>query len=226
VTLTALAALNVQTARRDRLARELATATGLSLGAVRSRLARAHGRTLLRNLFADVWHVEDRARRDEAVEPLAQPRAAAGQPRTIHRVRQEFTTSCGVAVVAMFARVAHADAMKVMFPQPRRAFYTYLHDIKRALDHFGVRYAVRWHRFRSWQQIPTTSLVKVKWQVDGKIGYHWMVFQRRDNGSWNVIDPDPPRRSGTQRLSRSELEGYRGITYLPVEARRPESVRS
>lgn len=47
--------MSVETARRERRANDIATLTGLSVAAVRGRLTRAHGRTLLRNAFVDVW---------------------------------------------------------------------------------------------------------------------------------------------------------------------------
>ena len=103
--------------------------------------------------------------------------------------------------------------MAVLFPNGGRVFYTHLHELKRAFDHFGVRYGPRWHRFITWERIPTTSLVKVK---SGK-WFHWVVFQRKRDGAWAVIDPDPPR-PGTQRLTRGEITEYAGVTYMPVEA--------
>jgi hypothetical protein len=121
----------------------------------------------------------------------------------------------------MFARVSEPDAMAVLFPKRGRTFYTHLHQLKRALDHFGIRYDPRWRRFVSWDAIPTTSLVKVRWDEGGRKGFHWVIFQRRSDGDWNVIDPDPPRR-GTLRLTEAESERYMGVTYMPVEARLPE----
>lgn len=224
---TTLRDASVQTARQAGLAKEIASLTGLSVAAVRGRLARAHGRKLLRNLFADVWS-------PGPVPRTASPRRAArtepdrgrvsqtvqSPERTIHRVRQAFTTSCGVAVVAMFARVSHEEAMAALFPGGARVYYTYLYQLKRALDHFGVKYGARWSRFVAWDKIPTTSLVKVKWQVNGRRGFHWVVFQRRKDGGWAVIDPSPGR-PGTQRLDRNERRAYQGVTYLPVEPIEP-----
>ena len=209
---------SVQDARREGFAKEIALFTGLSLGAVRGRLARAHGRTLLQKVFADVWP-DGR----ERLAASGKTRERAHQ-RTIHRVRQSFSTSCGVAVVAMFARVSEAEAMAVLFPKRGRTFRTHLHQLKRALEHFGVRYDPHWRRFVSWDAIPTTSLVKVRWEEDGRKGFHWVIFQRRSDGTGNVIDPDPPRR-GTLRLSEAERESYTGVTYMPVEARLPERAR-
>jgi hypothetical protein len=223
---------SVQAARRERLAKEISAITQLSLASVRGRLARAHGRKLLRNLFADVWPKSLSA---PAAKPNPLPKGtpkpirtgtAQSPERTVHRVRQEFETSCGVAVVAMCARVSHKQAMAVLFPKPTLVFFTWPEQVKRALDHFGVKHGKRWHRFASWDEIPTTSLVKVKWEdADGGHGLHWVVFQRRADGGWTVIDPDRQNRgrsqSRTQRLSRREREQLTGVTYLPVEARPP-----
>ncbi|MBX3214066.1 MAG: hypothetical protein KF850_18670 [Labilithrix sp.] len=205
----------------------IAEKTGLSYAIVRGRLVRAHGRTLLRNLFAELWRAsrvgsKPSVRQEPAPNGPAARHPAQPAAHTIHRVRQEFSTSCGVAVVAMFARVSHREAMSIMFPNGTTGDYrTWLKDLKRALDHFGVTYASRWFRFRSWEEIPTTSLVKVRWRKsDGAAGAHWVIFQRRKTGEWRVIDPDPPR-GGTLRLSSKELSWYTGVTYLAVNAREP-----
>jgi hypothetical protein len=217
--------LNVQAARREGLAKDIAAFTGLSLTAARGRLKRAHGRSLLRNIFADVWP-EEGSLAAATPGPTARKASPGKRPaaatRTIHRVRQEFSTSCGVAVVAMFARVSHEEAMAVLFPKGGRVFYTYLYQLKRALDHFGVKYGPRLKRFSSWDDIPTTSLVKVK--PHGESWSHWVVFQRKRDGGRRVIDPDPGR-PGTQTLARDQIEQYRGVTYLLVDAVLPEDDR-
>jgi ABC-type bacteriocin/lantibiotic exporter with double-glycine peptidase domain len=163
-------------------------------------------------LFVEPLAPKKRARKRA---PKRTPKAKDAA-RTIHRVRQEFRTSCGVAVVAMFARVSHDEAMRVMFPRKRRVFYTHYTDVIRALDKFGIAHGARTHRFRRWEDIPSTSLVKVRAKdSDGKVLRHWVIYQKRDDGSWNVIDPDPGR-GGTQRLETPELRQYVGMTYLTV----------
>ncbi len=156
-------------------------------------------------------------------------RPARSEERTIHRVRQKFTTSCGVAVVGMFARVSHDDAMRIMFPTPRRVYYTHYTDIKRALDHFGVEHGGRFRRFDSWDEIPSTSLAKVKWKGEnGRFFFHWVIFQRKADGGWRVLDPDPAGQ-GTQSLSKAELSRYIPLTYLtvnPVPPRRKREAKA
>jgi len=65
-----------------------------------------------------------------------------------------------------------------------------------ALDHFGVTYGPRWSRFVSWSEIPTTSLVKVSCGAGGRTWFHWVIFQRRDDGRWGV---GGPKRFGQRR---------------------------
>ena len=141
---------------------------------------------------------------------------ASTQPRTVHRVRQEFDTSCGVAVVAMFARVSHAEALAVMFPRARRrtTFYTTHAQVIRALDHFGVPRGPRQRRIRTWDQVPSTALVAARsHHSDGS--WHWVILQRRSDGTSHVLDPDV--QAGTQRLSSAEQAHLRPISYLAVE---------
>lgn len=133
-------------------------------------------------------------------------RPARSEERTIHRVRQRFTTSCGVAVVGMFARVSHDDAMRIMFPTPRRVYYTHYTDIKRALDHFGVEHGGRFRRFNSWDEIPSTSLAKVKWRGEnGRFFFHWGSFRGRRTVGGACSIPIPqgkPHRASRRPNSR------------------------
>ena len=184
--------LNVKGARDRRLAPRIAEQTGLSYAVVRGRLTRVHGRTLVTNLFPELRAAVARkgttarkpaakSSRIVAPRPVPEPTASrAKAARTIHRVRQEFDTSCGVAVVAMFARVSHGEAMAAMFPRirnpkPSGSYLTWLKDVLRGLDHFGVEHAGRWRRFTGWAAIRSTSLVKVKIQEGRRTWYHWVV---------------------------------------------------
>jgi hypothetical protein len=124
----------------------------------------------------------------------------------------------------MLARVSHDEALAVLFPKRGTVFYTHLHQLKRALEHFGVKYGTRWMRFHSWDEIPTTSLVKVKGETNSRTWFHWVVFQRRRDGGREVIDPEPGRR-GTQRLTGREINEYKGVSYLPVQAVPPGASR-
>lgn len=159
-------------------------------------------------------------RRSDASRPPRgrAPVIPAGGANTVHRVRQKYRTSCGVAVAAMFARATHTEALEVMFPARgrKRTFYTTYADVVKALDHFGVKYEAPVKRVKDWAAIPATALVRVRWKsAEGKIGYHWVILQRRSASEWQVIDPDPGR-SGTQRLGHSEISRYTPMSYLAV----------
>jgi hypothetical protein len=219
--MTTLHDLNVQAARRDQLAKEIAAFTGLSLPAVRGRLKRAHGRRLLRNLFADVWPGESRpARQVMPAEHVSTPRSATRAPeRTIHRVRQAYVTSCGVAVVAMLACREHDEVLAFMFPRAsrRRVFYTGYRDIIAALDKFNVKHGLRSRRVSAWEQIPSTSVVL---EQTGDNDWHWVILRRKPDGGSYVLDPAADG-SGTLRLTPDEQEDYPPVSYLTVEPIRP-----
>jgi hypothetical protein len=119
----------------------------------------------------------------------------------------------------MFARVSHDEAKAVMFPKPTDAYYTTPKDVRRALDHFNIAYSPRSRRVRSWDEIPTTSLVTVR-LPNGAL--HWVIFQRRRDGEWDVIDPDSPN-TGTLRLNHDQLSDFEGVSYFEVHARVPSA---
>lgn len=219
-----LGALSVREAREKRLSEELSKITRLSRSAVYGRLRRAHGRTLLRNLFGELFKdatsVRPMTGKVAAVRPALAQSQSDSAAHTIARVRQRRKSDCGVAVVAMLARVPYEEAMKLLFPRPVREHYTSWGQVCRALDDLGVPRSPNGKPFRSWGEIPTTSLVMV--EVKGRLHQggplrHWVIFQRRANGEWRVIDPDPPRK-GTLRLADDELAPLIGLRYLPVDA--------
>lgn len=148
--------------------------------------------------------------------PIGKPsaREAPRAEHTVHRVRQVYSTSCGVAVVAMLARVSHQEALDAMFPnrKRRRTFYTGYPDVIRALEVFHVKHGDRTKRVKSWQEIPSTSVVSVK----GDGFTHWVILQKKHDGKADVIDPQPPHE-GTLRLTPVERSLYRPVSYLVVE---------
>lgn len=171
------------------------------------------------------------ARAKPKPKPQARPTVnakQAGDERTVHRVRQKYRTSCGIAAAAMLARVSHEEALAVIFPSAkgkakRRKFNTHYQDVMKALKHFGVVHAERPTRVKAWENIPATSLVKVKWfGDDGKVGWHWVVFQRKSERKWRVLDPDATRKE-TQLLTPAEYSRYTPVSYLVVNARAPHA---
>lgn len=154
-----------------------------------------------------------------AFSPSKKPGRASkqGAPHTVHRVRQERTTSCGVAVVAMLARVSHREAMKVMFPRGGRDFRTHYSDLRRALVHFGVPHAQRAIRCSSWDKVPTNAIAGVRgYDESDRAFYHWVIAQRK-GGRVVVLDPG----AEGQTLTLADPELYELQSYLPVEPRKP-----
>lgn len=165
--------------------------------------------------------------RGETQAPRGPTRVAPGASRgaektasvgpTMHRVRQAFTTSCGIAVVAMFACVEHDEALAAIFPNSKRkrAFYTTYKDVMRALDAFGVEHDVRSTPVRSWDEIPSTSLVLVKSRNSEEGWRHWVIFRKRADGKTSVLDPAPG--DGTLTLTPAGRSRYLPVSYLHVE---------
>ena len=216
MTLTArLEGSSVSQARNQQLASAIVKLTKLPPRSVGQRLRWAHGRSLLRNVFEDVWPV--------AAEPAKRPRRQKPEDEaaelTIRRIRQEYETSCGVAAAAMIAGRTHREVLPIIFPDAamgrRRRFYTHYPDVIRALNHFGVAHGERPIRVKRFSEIRTNALVKVKWQKHGDTYWHWVLLRFKAGGTSYVIDPDVQVR-GTQRLSDKQARRYTPVSYLSV----------
>lgn len=137
---------------------------------------------------------------------------------TIHRVRQVHMSSCGIAVAAMFARQRHHVVKRFMFPQPKRDYGTYYKDVWRALTHFGVEHTERKRKFVSWQDIPSTALVRIRWKdMPAARANHWVVYQKLPKG-FRVIDPG----SWGETLADINLDDCEGLDYSLVTHRTRE----
>lgn len=154
----------------------------------------------------------------EADEPAARPRRLPERDATIRRVRQVNLTSCGVAAAAMFARQDHETVKAFMFPKRRPHYGTHYEDVWGALEHFGVRHERRKRKFLSWEEIPSSALVCVRWRhyPSGK-GWHWVVFQKLKRG-FRVIDP----ASDADTLAMIDLDTVEGFDYSLVTPRTRE----
>lgn len=137
---------------------------------------------------------------------------------TIARVRQVFTTSCGVAVVAMFARQEHAVVKAFIFPKPKKNYGTYYKDLWRALDHFGVEHEKKVRKFEGWSKIPSTAFVHVRWKglPKGAQG-HWVIFQKLAK-DYRLLDP----ASQENTLAALDTSTCVGVGYSLVTPRTAE----
>ena len=151
------------------------------------------------------------AHAQEAATGTPKRRRRARNSATIPRVRQANLTSCGIAVVAMAAKVTHAEARVAIFGDESRANYvTTYADLRRGLDALGVVRAVRARRFRGWACMTESAIVLIR---SSHPDYdHWVLYQHRERGS-TVLDPG----ASGDTLSRSDFSRMKGISYLPVE---------
>lgn len=159
--------------------------------------------------------------RDSEPPPVRRRRKPVRANATIHRVRQTRKTSCGVAVVAMAARVPEATAMRLMFPVGGRKYYTHYADLIRALDHFGVRHGGMPVRARLWTRVPATAVAKVRMRDGaGRVYVHWVIADRMADGRVVIVDPDAPGDT----LATTDTDEYELLSYLLIDAVRPHRV--
>ncbi len=154
-----------------------------------------------------------------AQAPMVRHKLPARKDATVARVRQVDETSCGVAAAAMFARQTHAVVKSFMFPDPKRKhFGTHYPDVWNALEHFGVEHERKIRRFKSWNEIPSHALVKIRWNgMPASRSLHWVIFQRLPEG-FRVIDPG----SWGDTLAQIDFKSCKGLTFSLVTPRTPE----
>jgi AraC-like DNA-binding protein len=103
--MTLLRHRTVEDARREQLAEQVASMTHLSVGAVRGRISRANGHSLLRKVFVDVW--------PSALEELGALPAHAllREPKTIAELAEKLGASDQV-VKRLLAEAAPATSTR------------------------------------------------------------------------------------------------------------------
>lgn len=120
----------------------------------------------------------------------------------IVRVRQRLFTDCGLACLAMVARVPYEKAREV-FSAERLAeqrknkapYCSNFEELSRALDTAGV--ASKMKRFNTWADLGQVSIVKTRVFRNQKLhrDWHWVVAVRRGlplpsgQPSIEILDP-------------------------------------
>lgn len=133
---------------------------------------------------------------------------------TVRRVRQIGSKDCGVAAVAMIADVTYTEAHAAVGRKKRQRVGTSVRECWDALERLGVTVERAEVAFRSWQSIDSDALVMIRWRANN--AYHWVVYQRRPNGGYRILDPSV--RSGT--LSFVDEDCMRGVFFCRVGIKR------
>lgn len=107
-------------------------------------------------------------------------------------VIQEETTGCGIASVANILGKSYAEAKAMangmgIFAEDE-SLWSDTQYVRSLLAKYGVATSAVEHPFISWESLPDTALLSIKFhQQDGKNFWHWVVFQRI-NGQSFVLD--------------------------------------
>ena len=121
------------------------------------------------------------------------------------RIRQRYKSDCGVACVAMVARVNYSTSFGAFsFSKDRKTFYTSHNKLEDALKVLGFQ--VHLKKFRSWDDISGSAIIPVNHRCHGR-NFHWVVYDRKA-----ILDPNPNRPARQKALSRYRSSGW----YLQV----------
>ena len=107
-------------------------------------------------------------------------------------VIQEETTGCGIASVAnivehTYAEIkAKANSMGIFADD--ESLYSDTAYVRKLLNKYGVQVSSTEIPFKSWETLPDTALLSIKYHMEnGRPFWHWVVFKRR-HGESVVLD--------------------------------------
>lgn len=121
----------------------------------------------------------------------------------MHPVIQEESTGCGIAASAALAGVSYAEAKccanALGIYAEDTALWSETDHVRRLLRELGVAVSATEVPFASWERLPDTALLAIKWRVErGRPFWHWVVFIR-EHGDARVLDSKKALRSHLRR---------------------------
>lgn len=108
-------------------------------------------------------------------------------------IKQKNLNDCGVACVAMLARVDYQDAFDAIHPTGRSKL-THTKDLHVALERLGRKPLTKTRigfRSKAPDDLNNDALIFVKMGKKGKRGGHWIVW---DAKAKKLRDPDRPEK--------------------------------
>ena len=104
----------------------------------------------------------------------------------IQPVIQQEATGCGIAAVATILGKTYlqmkaiANAMGIYADD--KALWSKTDYVRKLLLDAGIEVSQDEQTFTSWEAIPDTALLAIKYHVENGVNYwHWVVFKRCDN---------------------------------------------
>jgi hypothetical protein len=121
--------------------------------------------------------------------------------KAMRRVRQRNRSDCGVACVAMLARVSYQQAFDTFgFAEGERRFYTSRVQLVNALKLLGCE--VQWRKFSSWEAVSGSAILGVNYRCN-RCNFHWVAY----DGKY-VRDPSPKRPPRQRCFNRYRASGW------------------
>jgi ABC-type bacteriocin/lantibiotic exporter with double-glycine peptidase domain len=108
----------------------------------------------------------------------------------IRRITQQTGTSCGIACVAMLARISYREAFRAGIECYDKEHWSGTHrttigELRDILASLGWRLG-RKVATTDWKKVPEGCLVAVHWKEEQ--GWHWVVTSEDDDGAF-FFDP-------------------------------------
>lgn len=137
-------------------------------------------------------------------------------------VEQKYSTSCGIACVAMLAEKKHSTVLKNAEGSFKRHFgettsYTNRFEIKKLLKNFGVSWQGIFNSIKQdiqsqkkfWRALEGVNLVAVRFHIKDRTEYwHWIIADQSKNGLY-IYDPDPKKGVFRVDLTKNGLPDQR-----------------
>ncbi len=111
----------------------------------------------------------------------------------MNSVIQEDRTGCGIASVAAITGKKYTDvrivAAQIGISVTDHTLWSDTKNVRKLLAAFDIAVGAKEESFRSWESLPSTALLAIKWHLE-KSGpaWHWVVFTRDETGIF-VLDP-------------------------------------
>lgn len=158
------------------------------------------------------WQPEGISARQAALHRKSQQR----RQRPLRRIVQKTGTACGLACVAMLARLSFREVAWLTREKLPKIFAskhqrTYAKDLRVLLKALGWRLG-RQVKCRTWTRIPANALVAVQWKRK-QDRWHWVVSSADAQGSCFL---DPRKQVKTARRRGRDLQKVRPSWYHRV----------
>ncbi len=123
---------------------------------------------------------------------------------------------CGIASVSAIVGLPYSEVKSIanslgIFANDESLWSETAH-VRTLLNHFGIRTGSREIPFRSWESLPDTAVLAIKWHLaNGRPYWHWVVFVR-ENGQSCVLDSKKSLRANR----RTDFGRMRPKWYISV----------